>query len=136
MIPIWGPGKEGIHDFQCGNWGWGLFNTAVAVSDVFYVKLVVTWLPKGAWKVISHIVLFSRKGKVVIKHVPEKEINITLKQLQKKFKHAADFGVSGNYSPANAAKFQAAIQQHLVNPTTQVITGIYRGQAATFYFNA
>jgi RHS repeat-associated protein len=33
MIPVWGAAKQAMHDFECGNWGWGLFNLALAVSD-------------------------------------------------------------------------------------------------------
>ena len=55
------------------------------------------------------------------------------KQLQSKFKHAADFGVTGNYSKANAADFNAAIQQHLNAAGTQTIRGTYRGDAVTHF---
>ncbi len=56
----------------------------------------------------------------------------TTKQLQKKFKHAEDFGVSGNYSPANSKKFDEAIQNHLNAPGTKEISGTYRGNPVTF----
>ncbi|MCF3107859.1 hypothetical protein LL912_03620 [Niabella sp. CC-SYL272] len=42
LIPIWGNGRSAINAFQNGNWGWGLFHTAMAVSDVFLVKSLVT----------------------------------------------------------------------------------------------
>lgn len=35
------------------------------------------------------------------------------KQLQKKFKHAGDFGIECNFSKANAKNFNQAIQKHL-----------------------
>ena len=54
LIPVWGSGKAAIYDFQSGNWGKGLFNTAMAISDVFLVKAAVTGLAKGALKVGSH----------------------------------------------------------------------------------
>lgn len=38
------------------------------------------------------------------------------KQLQSKFKHALDFGVTGNYSRANATKFSEALNRHINNP--------------------
>jgi len=51
----------------------------------------------------------------------------TKQQLQKKFeKHARDFGVTGNFSPANAQKFNQAIQQHLNASNTEKITGTFR----------
>ena len=51
MIPIWGSGKQAYEDFNCGRWGWGLFNTAFAISDVFLVKSAVTGIAKGAFKI-------------------------------------------------------------------------------------
>jgi len=50
-------------------------------------------------------------------------LNTTAKQLQKKFKHAADFGVTGNFSKANAAKFNSAINQHLNSSGVKAIQG-------------
>jgi hypothetical protein len=47
--------------------------------------------------------------------------------LQKKFKHAGDFGVPGNYSKANAKKFNSAINQHLNAPNVKPTPGTYRG---------
>jgi hypothetical protein len=41
-IPIWGSGRAALHDFTAGHWGWGLFNTALAVSDVFLVKSIAS----------------------------------------------------------------------------------------------
>lgn len=54
-------------------------------------------------------------------------------QLQSKFKHAADFGVQGNYNGANAVKFRSAINQHINSADVKVIQGTYRGQPVTHY---
>ena len=62
-----------------------------------------------------------------------KVASATGKQLQKKFKHAADFGVTGNYNRANAKKFYRAIQDHLNAPGTNEIRGTYRGKPVTFH---
>ena len=59
----------------------------------------------------------------------------TAKQLQKKFKHAGDFGVAGNYNRANAQKYNQAIQKHLNSSGTKEIPGIYRGKPVTFHTN-
>jgi RHS repeat-associated protein len=59
----------------------------------------------------------------------------TAKQLQKKFKHAEDFGVSGNYNTANAKKFNEAIQGHLNSSGVKEISGSYRGNPVTFHTN-
>jgi len=42
MIPVWGSGRAAINDFQTGHWGWGIFNTVMAISDVFLLKSLVT----------------------------------------------------------------------------------------------
>jgi len=57
------------------------------------------------------------------------------KQLQSKFKHAADFGVTGNYSKANAAKFSAALNQHINSSSVSRIAGTYRGNPVTHYLD-
>jgi RHS repeat-associated protein len=46
LIPIWGSGRQSIHDFQCGHYIWGTFNAALAVSDVFLVKSLFTAVGK------------------------------------------------------------------------------------------
>lgn len=53
LIPIWGSGKSAIAAFQRGQIGWGLFNTAMAVSDVFMVKALATAAIKGIGKVAA-----------------------------------------------------------------------------------
>jgi len=60
------------------------------------------------------------------------------RQLQSKYtKHAGDFGVKGNYNPANRAAFQNALQEHINDPDTQVISGTYRNtQAVDIYYNS
>jgi len=62
-------------------------------------------------------------------------VNTTAKQLQKKFKHAADFGVDGNYNKANASEFNSAINQHINSSGVKVIQGTYRGNAVTHFLN-
>jgi hypothetical protein len=59
----------------------------------------------------------------------------SISQLQHEFKHASDFGVTGNWNKANGEAFQAAINNHVSDPVTAVIQGTYRGQSATHYFN-
>lgn len=62
-------------------------------------------------------------------------VNFDLKQLQTKFKHAGDFGVSGNSNKANAEKFRQALGAHVTSPNTQVISGTYRGVPVQHYFD-
>ena len=63
------------------------------------------------------------------------KITFDSKQLQKKFKHAADFGVTGNYNAANALKFQTAIENHIASPGAKIIQGTYRGNPVTHIYN-
>ncbi len=62
-------------------------------------------------------------------------IPISERQIQKKFKHAADFGVSGNYNLQTAAEFAAAIQAHLQKQGVQEISGTYRREPVKHYFD-
>ncbi|GAA4748401.1 hypothetical protein GCM10023350_36660 [Nocardioides endophyticus] len=56
-------------------------------------------------------------------------------QLQSKFKHAGDFGVTGNYSKANAANYSSAMHQHINAAGTRAIQGTYRGESVTHHLN-
>ncbi|WP_077620709.1 SAR2788 family putative toxin [Bacillus sinesaloumensis] len=57
-------------------------------------------------------------------------MNVSFKasQLQKKFKHAKDFGVTGNYSKANATKFETALRNH-VSKSTHIYKTKHSGQS-------
>ncbi len=33
LIPVWGSGRQAIHDFQNGSYGWGVVNTALALNQ-------------------------------------------------------------------------------------------------------
>ncbi|WP_285462721.1 colicin D domain-containing protein [Agromyces sp. NBRC 114283] len=65
--------------------------------------------------------------------MPQSKSTRTSLQLQKKFKHSGDFGVTGNYSTSNAAKFSAAMHQHINAARTQRIVGTYRNSPAAHY---
>jgi len=60
---------------------------------------------------------------------------VSERQIQKKFKHAADFGISGNYNLQTAAAFAAAIQTHVQKQGVQEIAGTYRRQPVKHYFD-
>jgi len=63
-------------------------------------------------------------------------LNATTKQLQKKYlKHAADFGITGNWNKAAASKFSSAINQHINSPGIKIIQGTYKNQPAIHYLN-
>jgi len=62
-------------------------------------------------------------------------LNSTARQLQTKFKHASDFGVTGNWNKTAAGKFSSAINQHINAPGIKVIQGTYHKLPATHYLN-
>jgi len=55
--------------------------------------------------------------------------------LQSKFKHAKDFGVTGNYSKANGVAFSKAIHQHINSPGVRTIQGTYHKQPVAHYLD-
>ena len=57
------------------------------------------------------------------------------RQLQRKFKHAVDFGVMGKYSRQRAAMFERVIRAHIEDETTLMIPGTYRGEPVTHFVN-
>ncbi|MFI9561460.1 polymorphic toxin-type HINT domain-containing protein [Nonomuraea endophytica] len=56
-------------------------------------------------------------------------------QLQKKFKHAIDFGVKGNYSNANREAYRLALEAFMRAPGTIVKPGYYRGTPSLLHYN-
>jgi hypothetical protein len=62
-------------------------------------------------------------------------INFDLKKLDKKWKHAIDFGVFGNRNRVNLFLYQRALEDHVENPFTQESIGTYRGIPVYHYFN-
>jgi len=48
-------------------------------------------------------------------------VNFTRKQLDKKFKHAVDFSVTGNKNGSNIGAFEKAMKDHVDLPSTQAI---------------
>ena len=57
------------------------------------------------------------------------------RQLQRKFKHAVDFGVMGPYSHAQALRFEHAMRRHVEDEATLAIMGTYRGKLVTHFVN-
>ena len=63
-------------------------------------------------------------------------VNFSPKQLQKKFKHASDFGVTGNANKQGLEAFENAMRNHIDLPGTTKITGKYRwDQDVHHYFD-
>lgn len=60
-------------------------------------------------------------------------MKVTTQQLQKKFKHAGDFGVTGIAGRTNLIAFEAALQKHVADRDTIHIAGWYRGKDAILH---
>jgi Colicin D len=65
----------------------------------------------------------------------QRTITFAARQVQRKFKHAADFGVMGPYSRARAMQFAQAMRAHVEAQTTVVRQGTYRGEPVTHFVN-
>lgn len=63
-------------------------------------------------------------------------IKVTAKQLQKKFKHAGDFGVAGTGTKEQLVQFEAALLSHVADMNTLHIDGSFRGDAAILHVDA
>ncbi|MCU7843179.1 MAG: RHS domain-containing protein [Candidatus Thiodiazotropha sp. (ex Monitilora ramsayi)] len=64
-----------------------------------------------------------------------RSMGFSQRQLQHAFKHAGDFGITGNWNKANGNAFQDAIMSHIGNPATEIIQGTYRGKPANHFYN-
>ncbi|HEV2474070.1 MAG TPA: colicin D domain-containing protein [Chthonomonadales bacterium] len=63
-------------------------------------------------------------------------VRIGVGTLQHEFKHAAQFGIEGDWSKSTAELFQEAIEQHIANAPVR-IAGTFRGTIpVTHYFDA
>ena len=101
----WEVYKEASGDNDLGR----AFGDALVIVGSYYVGgAVVNLVLKG-----GRLVFIGSQTARATNGVTSKILNFSLKQLQKKFKHAKDFGVVGNYSTANAAKFSSAKNQHI-----------------------
>jgi Colicin D len=65
----------------------------------------------------------------------QRTITFAARQLQRKFKHAADFGVTGPYNRARASRFEEALRAHVEDQTTMALEGTYRSEPVTHFVN-
>ena len=117
-----------------GEYGAGEIVPIEVPMTIFEVSPLLGGIYKGGITGIAALWRMLTKGKDVAK-VSSRIVNTSLKQLQKKFKHAADFGIKGNFSKANAIKFNSAINKHINNPAVKTIQGTYRGNPVIHYVN-
>jgi Colicin D len=64
---------------------------------------------------------------------PSEGITFAERQLQAKFKHAPDFGVTSNWSASSGADYAQALRDFADAPGTTMIQGTYRGGAANLF---
>ena len=69
---------------------------------------------------------------ITVDSIPKTQF--TDQKLQHEFKHASDFGITGNWNKSMAAEYQQAIQSH-INSATDVYASKYRGADVYVYFN-
>ena len=62
------------------------------------------------------------------------DTKFTTKKLQHEFKHAGDFGVTGNWNKATSEAYQKAIKNH-IDTATDVYKSTYRGDDVYVYIN-
>lgn len=77
-----------------------------------------------------------REGSTAANQAAEKAAGLTFTrpQLQHAYKHAGDFGVTGNMSGSTLDAFRAAIEKHVLAPNTRAILGEYRGLKGVTHF--
>lgn len=61
-------------------------------------------------------------------------VNFEAKQLQKKFKHAVDFNISGSSNAEGLKLFERALKDHIDDPSTLKIAGKYRWKQDVWHF--
>ena len=71
----------------------------------------------------------------MLQYIPEFDSTIDNKQIQKKYKHVPDFGISGNFNQKNAQLFKNKIIEHMKEPSIQIIEGTFKKIEVTHYFN-
>ena len=64
--------------------------------------------------------------------MPSSQLTFTRRQLQRKFKHAHEFGVDGNNNPGNQDAFRLAVLAHVDSPATQAVSDVWRDDTGLF----
>lgn len=63
------------------------------------------------------------------------ETQFTVNKLQHEYKHAGDFGITGNWNNSKAVEYQQAIESH-ISSATDIFISKYKGDDVYVYFNS
>lgn len=55
--------------------------------------------------------------------------------MQHAYKHAADFGINGNYNPANGFRLMTTLSEFMNGKGQMVVQGVLRNTPAWIYYN-
>ena len=114
--------------------GYNFFKEALIVLNIFFTdnsKAMVVYSPKT-----QHHYLVRGSSQLTRQRVKTQptskaktnlpDVKFDKKQVQKKFKHAADFSIEGNQNKARLATYQNQLQAHVNKESTLIIQGKYR----------
>lgn len=96
----------------------------------------------GVRQLLQRIKSLGRKGKPNepplgpgVKRAPDTPLTTTRAQIESKFKHAQDFGVTEPRGKSGFEAFEKAISDQVSDPSTMHIAGTYRGSPAILNYN-
>jgi hypothetical protein len=101
-------------------------------------ELAMNMVPTGAiaGKMMAVVGMVGGKiGTITAAGVSKVLLNST-RQLQAKFKHAADFGITGQANKQNLSLYGAALNQHVNAPGVKAIQGTYRGSPVIHHLDS
>lgn len=105
LVPVYGSGRRAYNDWQKGEYGWAIGNAALAVTDVFLVKAIVT----APFKLGG--MMLAKEVAVETAEVATKEVGVGYKSFSA-FKRAQGTAGDGNawhhiveQTPGNLEKF-------------------------------
>jgi hypothetical protein len=104
----------------------------LARAGIYLAATVVPFVSGG----LSALERKTAEGAVQAEGAFSKILGFTERGLQKGFmKHGGDFGLSGNWNPGRSVDFSRVVNQFINSPGVVEISGTYRGNAVTHFFN-
>jgi peptidoglycan hydrolase-like protein with peptidoglycan-binding domain len=133
-IRAWADSPDPGEDFNCRCWAEPIDKKVAEINDpslrpVYPEFILIPLLRSG------RIISVSRKIFEEGKDKWDRRIQLEREQLQKKFKHAEEFGIFGNPNNKKLEEFKKALQNHINSKETEVIKGTYHKEKVIHYFN-